>query len=107
MIDSDKAWLAGLLEGEGHFGISSNGRKEYFKVIVKMTNSEVIDRVASLFDRKPHRVVAQKPGWNDQYCVQIKGTPAVKLAREIYPWLSTTRRIQIRKALVKCGRLPA
>jgi hypothetical protein len=51
MTESDLAWLAGLLEGEGCFHFT---RTAY--VVISMTDEDIIERAASLMNSKWHAV---------------------------------------------------
>ena len=58
MSDIDAAWLAGILEGEGHFGynkrkyiLKTTGEVKYFYdpyAHLQMTDKDIVYRVASL-----------------------------------------------------------
>lgn len=54
MTEIETAWLAGLLEGEGYFGTINSwvsGRcYRYPRIGVNMTDRDVIDRVATLWE---------------------------------------------------------
>src|SRR5215472_89670 len=68
-------WLAGLLEGEGYFGTVTNwvARKgyRYPRVGIKMTDRDVIERVAAAWDIKIYTLKATTRSPKPQYRVTI------------------------------------
>jgi hypothetical protein len=74
----DRAWLAGLLEGEGSFITYRDGRLSYPVIKVEMCEQEVIQRVADLL--KTHLWVepSRTEGWRPTYVVQIAGHRAAE-----------------------------
>ena len=80
------AWAAGLLEGEGSFG--------------KMTDRDVIDRIASVLGGHVFGPLEQQqshylPPWQ----AQLKGPNAAGWMMTIYKFLGTRRRGQVHRAL--------
>lgn len=62
--DVETTWLAGLLEGEGSFGLveCSSGRGYHYRtpyVSIEMTDHDIIDRVSDLLNKK---IVARDRG---------------------------------------------
>jgi len=91
--------LAGLLEGEGYFGIIRSTVKaktyRYARVGVSMTDHDVVARVAGLLDAT---VVSVKPSGVSrlqQYRAVLVGQRAVSLMRAVYPFMGLRRRAQI------------
>src|ERR1700752_3388825 len=71
--ETDRAWLAGLFEGEGCLSIEKNGSP---RCTVRMTDRDIIERVHSLFPGLPMQiVVAKKPR-----------DPGGKLGKTGYVW---------------------
>lgn len=88
------AWLAGLLDGEGSFLLNRSivGGKVYLypKIVVGMTDLDVIERVADLFGTsvyEPPKVKDRKRLWR----ATIQGAGAVSLMRLLRPWMSERR----------------
>lgn len=101
---TDIAWLAGLLEGEGWF-ITTTYRKRgreyvYARLGVNMTDKDIIERVASMFDVA---VTPQKGTRLPQYRAAVTGGKAVKWMRAIHPLMGARRRVQIEKCLRTTG----
>ena len=48
----DRAWLAGLLEGEGSFLANCEGRSSYPVIKVEMCEQDVVERVADLLNTR-------------------------------------------------------
>lgn len=88
------AWLAGILDGEGSFLLNRSivGGKVYLypKIIVGMTDLDVIERVADLFGTsvyEPPKMKDRKRLWR----ATIQGAGAVELMRLLRPWMSERR----------------
>jgi hypothetical protein len=109
LSETDVAWLAGLLEGEGYFGMirSRVGGKvyRYPRVGVTMTDRDVIDRVAAMFDTK---VYAVKPGPQsnlESYRFTLVGTRAAELMVALRPWMGGRRQAKIDATLAEYGAI--
>lgn len=60
------AWVAGLLEGEGCFGLRAGERAKYPRVTCAMTDADVLSKLNSIYPGsvKPRRVRGnRKPCW--------------------------------------------
>lgn len=105
LSETDRAWLAGLLEGEGYFGTVNNTVKgkvyRYPRVGVTMTDRDVIERVAALFGTS---VYAVKPGPQSNltsYRFTLVGSRAANLMEMLRPWMGGRRQGQIDAALAE------
>jgi hypothetical protein len=91
------AWTAGLLEGEGSFGMS--GRS--IAIGINMTDRDVIDRIAGVLGGhifgpvNPRRPNHHLPVWR----AQLKGPNAAGWMMTIYEFLGTRRQGQVQRAL--------
>jgi hypothetical protein len=101
--DIELAWLAGLLEGEGYFGMikSHVGGKmyRYPRVGVTMTDRDVIERVAAMFGQK---VTTVRPGPRSrlmQYRFTLTGARAAQLMVDLRPMLGARRQARIDEVL--------
>lgn len=114
MSPFDVAWLAGLLEGEGHFGLTTTtadtkkyGRKtyQYPKVQLQMTDLDVVERAAALMECAvlgPYQYFEhKKPFWNAHVG---KSERALSVMRAVYPQMSLRRRARIREIHTILGR---
>ena len=101
----DLRWLAGLLEGEGHFGF--HNRKA--QVSLQMTDRDVVERAAKIIGQRVNgpyydtRAPRRKPYWATS-CVAGK---AAGLMMTLYRDLGERRRESIRAALRAWREVPA
>jgi hypothetical protein len=103
----DLAWLAGLLEGEGSFGLKKYKRKRggergYPIVKVKMTDRDVVERAAVLFGDSAVLVCpppANYPHHKVQYRTEVTGSRARQMMCELRPMLGLRRQAQVDTAL--------
>lgn len=110
--DIELGWLAGLLEGEGHFGYDRTQL-----VHIRMTDEDTILRVKSLIERilnlsKPINLLIQNPGRKneqDTYGIQTYGATARAVMRLVLPLMGKRRRSQIWRSLneFRPKKLPA
>ena len=110
MNDVDLGWLAGLLEGEGSFMMSRNivSGKVYFypKIVVTMTDRDVIQRAAELFGTSCYNIPNKRPGDRlDQYRAQISGAKAAQLMLELNPQMGGRRSAKIQEILNAYGEI--
>src|SRR5262249_28157392 len=91
------AWAAGLLEGEGSFGMS--GRS--IAIGIRMSDRDVIDRIGAILGGytsgpiNPHRPSHYRAMWR----AQIKRPTAPGSMMTLYPFLGERRRAQIKRSL--------
>ena len=107
MSDIDAAWLAGILEGEGHFGYNkrkytrkSTGEVKFFYdpyVHLQMTDKDVVYKVAFLFQSKSVRTYQDERGNRKLlYRVGCNGkTRLPSLLKSIFPHMGERRKIKI------------
>jgi len=90
----DIAWLAGLLEGEGCFYLAKTP-----SITISMTDKDVIEKVASLFNREIYlrNHLAKKKS----YEVGIYGSDAVAWMFTIYSFMKERRKERIRNIVKK------
>lgn len=82
METQDLRWLAGLLEGEGSFCAGPPNRPNNPRIELAMTDRDVLDRVASLFQvqyigerHRTYRGKVLKP----LYTISLRGKRSVSL----------------------------
>jgi hypothetical protein len=99
------AWLAGLLEGEGYFGMIKNhvGGKvyRYPRIGVSMTDKDVIDRVGALWGVKTFILQPAISGRKTQYRVTVSGGSAATWMRDLLPWMGARRSRRITEILAE------
>jgi hypothetical protein len=92
-------WLVGILEGEGTFLRGPPSRPGTPILRVSMTDRDVVDRVAKLFERAVVRLRRRKPHHKLPYATTIKGAPATRVMYAVRPFLGKTRQLQIDRAI--------
>lgn len=107
----DRAWLAGLLEGEGSFGTQRMGSGNLTAhVMLKMTDYDVVAKASAIMGGMA--VIPQKraqPHHKQAWRVTLKGRSAVAVMREIYPLMGERRQARLREifAFVESGEIQA
>jgi hypothetical protein len=95
----DLAWLAGLLEGEGYFGLIKNhvaGKiYRYARIGVTMTDEDVIARAAQVLGARYWPVKPSGLGRKMQHRCEVRGQRAVAWMRTLQPLMGERRRGQI------------
>lgn len=98
-------WLAGLLEGEGTFGIARNttthdNTYEYPRVIVKMADRDVIERAAVLMGSVAiYTRLSDNPDHSTQYITKVHGDKALDVMKRVRPYMGTRRGARIDELL--------
>jgi hypothetical protein len=95
----DRAWLAGLLEGEGSFIANRATRSSYPVIKVEMCEREVIERAARLLDTRVWLVAPSTEGWRPTYVAQIAAHRAAEWMRALRPYMGLRRTAAIDAAL--------
>lgn len=111
--DNDLYWLAGILEGEGSFMMSRNwvGGKLYLypKVVVTMTDEDVIERAAHLFGTSVYKVPVSKSkgreNYKQQYRAQISGVRAAEVMVVLLSIMGNRRSEKIQEILDAYGEI--
>ncbi len=68
-------------------------------VQVSMTDEDIIERVAEIFDKKYQSIKARKDNWKPTFCFKVKGIYAVKIMKELKPLMGIRRQSQITRAI--------
>jgi hypothetical protein len=95
----ERAWMAGLLEGEGSFITNRSARLSYPVIKVEMCEKEVIERAARLLDARVWFVPPGTEGWRPTYVAQIAGHRAAEWMRALRPYMGLRRTAAIDAAL--------
>lgn len=98
----DRAWIAGLLEGEGSFIANRADRaapSSYPVIKVEMCEREVIERAARLLDTRVWVVAPRTEGWRPTYVAQIAGHRAAEWMIALRPYMGLRRTAVIDAAL--------
>ena len=110
MDTADRAWLAGLFEGEGCFTIEKNGS---VRAMIAMSDRDIIERVHALWPTTVLRVdhpktkpwLTQKP--KPRYWWRIAGPQVREFIELIEPWLGERRRARAQELLSHLAARPA
>lgn len=96
----DIAWVAGFLEGEGHFRRSTSARNRFGSEAVSaaQVNPEPLYRLQEFFGGGIYAKKRSKWGMNDILEWKVSGERARILMRAVEPLMSMRRREQIRWA---------
>ena len=86
----DIAWLGGLLEGEGWFGLTH--RDKYPTISLKMTDEDTVKRAAAIWGSK---AFPYKTSW----ITQIAGYRAIQWMFMLYTFLGKRRREKVAKVV--------
>jgi hypothetical protein len=104
------AWFAGLFEGEGNIAIAKNGGT---RLTIRMTDRDIIERVAELFPVQSIQVVVPKParaGYSQpktQYAWRVSDPARVReILQLILPWLGQRRSAAAREVLAHLATRP-
>jgi hypothetical protein len=92
------AWLAGLLEAEGTFLRPTPSTPNCPVVACRMTDRDVVERVAACFGTKVHSI--DRGRYRTEYASVIKGGRAVKLMADLKPLMGDRRRRAIERAML-------
>ncbi len=101
------AWIAGLLEGEGSFGVSNRKKDGYTcRVAVTMTDEDTILRahalsgVGRVYGPYPVKNSNLGPGpYKDRYQWVVQGKTAAELMQGVLPFMSERRSARINEVL--------
>ena len=102
----DIRWIAGMLEGEGSFCWnmylrSDRKGRRYSQAVISMqsTDADVVARVAKFFKQLPQGPYFWARGHQPVYNVQLRGIPALRMMRRLYPYMGARRKATIKWAL--------
>lgn len=103
MTTEETAWLAGLLEGEGCFAVTSKSRaRPDVRVELKMTDRDVVLRAAALMGFGPSRLrmnVSPYPRHKDTHVVSARAEDAVRVMLAVRPYMGARRGARIDECL--------
>lgn len=102
VMEEKFAWLAGIFEGEGSIGAKyqARGRTNQVRLIIQMTDKDIVERVADIWEAKVRQVKRHskfKDHYKTQYATEICGSRADAIIEIIGPLLGARRMEQIQK----------
>ena len=94
------AWVAGILEGEGSFGLTNNSRCPC--IWLGMSDVDVVRGVRNIID--PSINISgvndgRLPHYKKQYRITVNGIRAIQWMMTIYPLMSRRRKEKIKELL--------
>jgi hypothetical protein len=95
--ETDIAWAAGLLEGEGSF-LKKTKRKTIL-ISCQMTDLDVLQRLKTIFGGSIYNTTKAKPHHKDAWSWCIFGTNAARVMELIKPYMLARRYIAIEEVL--------
>jgi hypothetical protein len=107
--ESTIGWLAGLLEGEGYFGIEGQRNGRYRRpsrlpiIVLKMTDQDIVNRVGGIMSTKVQVQPQTRPNRKTVYVASVRGTRARLLCEMILPYMGDRRSQRIREMLALPG----
>ncbi len=95
MKKTELAWLAGLLEGEGHFSMAGGSPA----VVLLMTDKDVVKRVSALFSSKVYPVKDNRPNTKQAWRTIAYGDKAINIMQLVRPHMGERRGSKIDEVL--------
>ncbi len=96
LTSSDISWIAGLLEGEGTFGVS-NSNSPF--LAVQMNDKDVLEQAQELMSANLYGPYTSRKGariYIPHYRVALYGVPAISWMMTVYNLMGKRRRKRIR-----------
>jgi len=95
------AFLAGVFEGEGSFGIWSSGKdRRYFRIQLEMTDEDIVVQFKKFFNIGT--ITVRKPrgdNYKRQYHWRANGLPAINCLYTMFPFFGKRRQDKFIKAI--------
>jgi hypothetical protein len=101
MKNTEIAWLAGIIEGDGCIGFNRTPN-----VIVAMTDKDVVERVAKLFGKHCHQCPPHGKGLKTVYTAKVHATDAIGIMEAIRPYMGKRRTKKIKEVLKLAAARP-
>jgi hypothetical protein len=109
MDDLDRAWLAGLLEGEGCFYVGRGGKqtRPNPRIQLSMQDPDVVRRAAAIvgsgytYDYEP-----KPPSRRRTFVWRTSGQSAIDLMRELLPLMGQRRAAKIEAIIAAWNAMP-
>ena len=106
--ETDITWIAGIIEGEGSFGIDNRAKDRYqessaptgcyFKV--SMTDQDVMIKFEGFFNRKPFSPKKKTKGGKTEYIINIANRKILLyILPRIFPYLGIRPKTEAQKCL--------
>ena len=98
---NDLHWLAGLLEGEGSFFVSTSGGKRApaIRISLQMVDREPVEKAAKLMGREVKKYRPYGKNRSPTYTTGMYGSNALETMKKLRPLLSPRRQKQIDRCI--------
>jgi hypothetical protein len=110
ITEAEVAWVAGVLEGEGYFGVyrARGGSQTRLTVACEMTDEDVIRRLREITGLGSiHVGKTRDPNWKPTWRWSVQSVEgAQEVARAVRPWMGARRTARIDEMLAVVGRQP-
>ena len=106
---TELAWLAGILEGEGCFLLTTKSESNlgYPQINVSMSDKDVMDRVALLLEASIYlKADKRKESYKDQWVAKVNGARAAGWMMTLYSFMGERRKAKIRQVLFEWMQNP-
>jgi len=102
--DVEIVWLAGLLEGEGCFGVkkgTKGGSRPCLRLQLQMSDRNVVERAAHFLEGNAKTCSPRKkhPEWSIMHFVEVNGAKAERAMAWILPYMGERRTQRITESL--------
>lgn len=93
-------WLAGLLEGEGSFGVAVTNGRAYPTITLQMCDQDVVERAARMLGAPSVlRSAPRNDRWSALFAARLTGDAAASWMRRLRPLMGARRTAAIDRAL--------
>jgi hypothetical protein len=99
MKTSNITWLAGLCEGEAHFGY--HRRNDTPLIAIQMTDQDVLEKASIFLGRSVGGPYGRPGNRKDAFRLQATGSKAAGLMMTLHGLMGNRRQLQIESALKK------
>lgn len=101
LVQTKLAFLAGVFEGEGSFGIWSCGKgRRYFRIQLEMTDEDIVVQFKKFFNIGTITVRKSRgDNYKRQYHWRANGLPAINCLYTMFPFFGKRRQDKFIKAI--------
>jgi hypothetical protein len=98
---TDVAWAAGLFEGEGCITLVHKDKPYNYRLVLSMSDRDVVERFAGLFGGKVYKVQPPrfKPHWQTQWAWHATGIRMREVLVQLAPYFGERRRAKAHEAI--------
>ena len=94
---TETSWVAGLLEGEGYFGVNRYGATYRPSIVLGMKDYDVVDHARSVLGLEHHRITSRKDGL---YLLQAqKWDDVARIGLQLFEFMGARRQAAIANQL--------